>query len=1001
MADISNLSPSEAKQILDDLKNTINSISLNNLSGDMQTVLSTMQQTVNSTKDLSIALDSVSDAQQEINIRLTKYERKIKAGIPLLGQEQDEYLKLLDISEQLSKSELERNRILRENTKALQKQSATLGVIKNITDAIVKVVGQSATKWLEIDELSKSTAKAMGMNAKESMAYHKALSQTTKELAVDYGLTVKEANELQNAYSNASGKARLLTKEQMTYSASLNNLVGNDVLSSVFENMDNLGSDADAATGALSKAWSKASKLGLNAAKTSKEFAKNLSMANRYNFKNGVDGIMKMTMLSQKLKFNLDSMGGMIDKFSNIDSAIETSAKMQVLGGSFAQAFGNPLEAMSMALMNPEELINKFTKMVEGKGVFDEKTGQVKIDPMQRMMLKQAAENLGINFDDVMNATNATARNSHIEKQFQGDLNEDQKVALLNKAQWDAKTGKAFIVTHDENGFERKTNVEDIHANDGIIAELLKQEEPVEDIRKHVAEISKALVSDKERIEGVKEQRDIAMSQTLDPLFRKLEDFGLKFANSDLWKLLTDGSMGTGGMMLGLIGWDILKTVILKGGNILFSALKGLAKGITATGKFIWNAGSKIMSSAAGKALGALAVVDIRRQLQDSGIIKKGSSADAAVNISSKTLAGYMVGGPVGAAVGAALSTLQSARDAWGKTLKDEHKARMKSSNFMDKYLGTFEQLGVTILDLGGDLADTVDKTVGALSKGFSEGFSQILNGDFAEGFKTMGYGILESGKELFSGLWETLKNLGNNLWEYSKNMFDTFIITPFNAVTDGIKKGFDWVTEKIYAFGNGMLEVVDGIKNFFAHPVDTVKSWFGGNTTQATTDNTAHADGHISLPNEAPITKAYMKEQSMSGGNARLGVFNTNESIVGNDILAQMMSAINPSNSLISPIPTVGQKVNIAPTQGLNQPMQSSLKDINLNINGTLRLDGSMLGNKQVDLDLSSLFNDPRVKAQLIDMVREEFTKVNGKQIKDSRFYKLGNMSGFAGNNI
>lgn len=1057
MADI-NLSAEKQKAILDSLKSGIDNIDFSRLSSGISQTLDTIKSTVKGTNDLSEAIVNVEKAQKQVNNKLTYYEKLKNAHGGLTQQQLDEYDELLDKQEELNALQDSYNEQIKIANKELQKQQKILGTIKNVTDAIVKVVGEGAKKWLEIDELATTTAKAMGMNANESKAYHKALSSTAKDLAFNYGITVKEANELQNAYSNASSKARLLTKNQMEYSVALSQLVGNETLSQMFEQMDNLGSDADAATKNLSKAYSQAAKLGLNASKASAAFAKNLSMANKYSFKNGVDGIMKMTMLSQKLKFNLESMGSMIDKFSNIDSAIETSAKMQVLGGSYAQAFGNPLEAMSMALMNPEELIKKFTEMVKSKGVFDEKTGEVRISPMDRAFLKEAANALGVDANEIMNAANASVRNSHIEKQMQSGLNEAQQTALLNKAQWDTETGKAYIVTKGEDGNDVKHNIEDISANDKLISELMKQEEPVEDIRKNVAEIAKSLTPVSKKMAGLKEEKEIAESELLDKPMRLFDDVMTKFANSGFWKTLTDGSWGTGGMMAGLIGWDILKTTVLKGGDGLLKSLKWLGNGLKSVGsslikgigsvaksiwgatKFVgkgaWNATKSIAKTAKGAAKGKLGKGGLlalasfgtdllKDNLVENGSIEKGGVADRALgatsNILGKAGIGMTLGGPWGAAIGAAVGALQSARDEWGQSLKDDHAARMKSSSVLDQYVGYLEQLGTTVLDLGGDIGDTVDNTINALCDGLGEGWDQMMKGDVLKGIGTMCKGIGKGFKELIFGLGKTFKNLWNNSitlitdsWTMFSTALDKFIVTPlkngvnwlidkFNKITDAIAKPINWVVEKLKALIDGISGIMsnpgetivesakgivgsvwDGLKNGARSIWDWTQNMFG-----IQTDNTPHADGMINLPKSAPITEAYIKEQNISGNKARLGVYNTDESILNNDILGKLTSSITP-------IPTVGQKVNIVPTVETSTQNTSSIKDINLNINGTLKLDGSSIGSKQIDLDLSALFNDPRVKAQLVDMVREEFTRVNGKAIKDSKFYKLGNMSAF-----
>jgi hypothetical protein len=106
-----------------------------------------------------------------------------------------------------------------------------------------------------------------------------------------------------------------------------------------------MGGQLSAVQGAVSKAYATGAKSGLDAVKFSEKVAKNLSMANKLSFKNGIDGIIKMTALSEKLGFNLQSVEQAASHFMDLDKAIENAAQMQMLGGSAAANFGNPLTA--------------------------------------------------------------------------------------------------------------------------------------------------------------------------------------------------------------------------------------------------------------------------------------------------------------------------------------------------------------------------------------------------------------------------------------------------------------------------------------------------------------------------------------------------------------------------------------------------------------------------------------------------------------------------------
>ena len=123
-----------------------------------------------------------------------------------------------------------------------------------------------------------------------------------------------------------------------------------------------------------------------------------------------------MTLLSQRLKFNMESIGTAMDKFSSLEGAIEASAKIQVLGGSFAQNFGNPLEVMSQALLDGEGFTNRIVDTVANRAKFDKKTGEVDVSPQDKMYLKAYAEALGMSYDEVFNMATQSRKSQEIKK---------------------------------------------------------------------------------------------------------------------------------------------------------------------------------------------------------------------------------------------------------------------------------------------------------------------------------------------------------------------------------------------------------------------------------------------------------------------------------------------------------------------------------------------------------------------------------------------------------
>ena len=157
-----------------------------------------------------------------------------------------------------------------------------------------------------------------------------------------------------------------------------------------------------AVQGAISKAYATAAKQGLNAQKFSKKVAENLSMANRLNFRNGIDGITRMAEMAEKFGLSMKSVETAAGQFMEFDSAIEHSAHLQMLGGSIGAAFGNPLENMYESMYGPETFAKRMEDAMKGMATFDAKKGYATISPMNQEILRNYAKEMGLNAEEVV-----------------------------------------------------------------------------------------------------------------------------------------------------------------------------------------------------------------------------------------------------------------------------------------------------------------------------------------------------------------------------------------------------------------------------------------------------------------------------------------------------------------------------------------------------------------------------------------------------------------------
>ena len=387
---------------------------------------------------------------------------------------------------------------------------------------VIKLVGQAADaltrNWRDFQQTAFETGRAIGMSRDAAMRYDRELMQNTKDLARAYGVSAKEIAKFQENYSLATGRNITLTKQQTEQMAALSKVAGDATAQKLAQEFEGIGvsvSDTLAYTGQIQE---RAKYLGLTGTKAAESLAENVKLAASYSFRNGVEDIERMVLKSQSLKMNMQSIMKAADRFSTIEGAINTSANIQMLGGSFAQAFSNPMAALYESTADPAAFQDRIIKAIGGKGTYDAKTGQVKFDPVTQMQMKAFADQLGMSTEELGQSAMAMKQNQAVDKELAGkNWTEEQKVAIenLSRTNFDETTGKHYVSWTDENGVAQRANVEDLTPEQLKVAQdsQMTQEKMWDDVHaiknKIVGETesrARGTISFDENVKGLKEE---------------------------------------------------------------------------------------------------------------------------------------------------------------------------------------------------------------------------------------------------------------------------------------------------------------------------------------------------------------------------------------------------------------------------------------------------------------------------------------------------------------
>jgi hypothetical protein len=299
----------------------------------------------------------------------------------------------------------------------------------------------------QFNETAMAFSRQAGLSAKQAQAYTEVLATRAKDLGVKYGIAAEEVTKLEKNLARATGRVMMLSSAEVERQVQINRTVGEDTGNQFMEGiMKTMGGQISTAQGAISKAYALAAKKGLDASNVAAKVGQNLGMANRLTFKNGVDGLTRMVALSEKFGFNMSSLESAADKFMDIQSAIESSASLTMLGGAAGAFGGNPLDMSYEANYDPEAFGERMTKMLGGYAQFDEKTGMAKMNAMSRDFVKGIADAMHISLDEATSIAKRQAEVTYKNNKFgrdldkysrdeNGNIDENRRDFLLNRTQ--------------------------------------------------------------------------------------------------------------------------------------------------------------------------------------------------------------------------------------------------------------------------------------------------------------------------------------------------------------------------------------------------------------------------------------------------------------------------------------------------------------------------------------------------------------------------------------
>lgn len=312
---------------------------------------------------------------------------------------------------------------------------------------IVFPIEKAWKMFLEMQKVVGALAADIGLTFQE---YRNLLSQmpTLYNEIIGYGGKIEDIGKIIAGFSNDTGKNRLFSKEEITDIVKLGYSTGLGVegVTNMVAEFDNLGISLGTTLKTAEKGRQVAAKFNINQTKllkTTTDVVKNLTGT---GFGRSVEDLTKLAAKAESLRFNLaESISSFKDAFFSPEKAVEAAAKIQVLGGEMAQLFGDPFSLMYESMNNADGMAEKLIDSAKNLAVKN-KNGEFIIPPAQRQILREQAEALGQDYDQIVNAA--------IEQAKVGDkmISLAKSGASLTGFDDDQKQQLANLMTLNKNG---------------------------------------------------------------------------------------------------------------------------------------------------------------------------------------------------------------------------------------------------------------------------------------------------------------------------------------------------------------------------------------------------------------------------------------------------------------------------------------------------------------------------------------------------------------------
>lgn len=287
---------------------------------------------------------------------------------------------------------------------SVKKGEGAVSVMKNLLGSLLMTVGEQINDQLGKEiQLRNKVNSELGMTGELSKGFRDNILEAAPA-ATQMAFSFEELSNFAVDLSKNTGRMVAFNKDTLVDAQKTARAFYGDLrsLGSALDSFEKIGTGAQAAITQIDKAGKSSLELGLNARKVVESLSSNLNKMNQYGFKDGVEGLTKMTQKSIEFRMNMDSVFRLADDLFDPDKAIALSAELQAIGGTIGD-FNDPLKLMYMATNDAGGLQDAMIGVAGSLATYNQELGKFEITGANLRKAKELSKQLGMSMEDLTN----------------------------------------------------------------------------------------------------------------------------------------------------------------------------------------------------------------------------------------------------------------------------------------------------------------------------------------------------------------------------------------------------------------------------------------------------------------------------------------------------------------------------------------------------------------------------------------------------------------------